>query len=171
VLGIVAARVSNASDARRFAALQATGQLRRFAGWMEWNSPRFEVGSGGPVEIGIDGEALRMEPPLVFESLPGALRVRLPATGIRPSPAARTVRVLSRSTIAELGRVAVGHPAGKVPVAAAVSRLGYLDQAGDQGSLPAAASAQPGPSAELREPGQSAEPAPPPAARAPDGGE
>src|SRR5450755_130256 len=174
VLGIVAARVGDASDARRFAALQAAGQLRRFTGWMEWNSPRFEVSSGGPVEIGIDGEALRMDPPLVFESLPGALRVRLPATGIRPSPAARTVRVLSGSTIAELGRVAVGHPPDKLPAPAAVSRFGDLDQAGDQGSLPSAASVsgqQPGPSAELREPGQSAEPAPPPAARAPDGGE
>ena len=173
VLGIVAARVSNASDARRFAALEATGQLRRFPGWMEWSSPRFEVGSGGPVEIGIDGEALRMDPPLVFESLPGALRVRLPRDGVRPSPAARTVRVLSGSTIAELGRVAVGRAPDKVPAAVAVSRFGDLNQAGDQGPLPAAASLSgpPGPPAEPPEPGQSAEPASPPGARAPDGGE
>ena len=190
VLGIVAARVGDASEARRFAALQAAGQLRRFTGWMEWSSPRFEVSSGGPVEIGIDGEALRMDPPLVFESLPGVLRVRLPATGIRPSPAARTVRVLSSSTIAELGRAVLGRPPDKVPEPAAVSRFGALVQPGDQGAPPAAASRNgpPGQSAEPPEPGQSAEPpepglaaeppepgpsavpGAPPAARAPDGG-
>ena len=56
------------------------------------------------MEIGIDGEALLMDPPLVFESLPGALRVRLPRRAVRPSRAARTVRLLSGSTITELGR-------------------------------------------------------------------
>jgi diacylglycerol kinase family enzyme len=174
VLGIVAARVGNASDARRIAALQAAGQLRRFAGWLEWSSQRFEVSSGGPVEIGIDGEALRMDPPLVFESLPGALRVRLPATGIRLSPAARTVRVLSSSTITQLGRVAVGRPPDKVPAPALVSRFGELDEPGDHGA-PAPGGArtprpEPGAAAEPPEPGQSAEPESPPAARAADGG-
>ena len=181
VLGVVAARVSDASEARRFAALQAAGQLRRFTGWLEWSPPRFEVSSGGLVEIGIDGEALRMEPPLVFESLPGALRVRLPAAGIRPSPAARTVRILSSSTIAELGRVAIGRPPDKIPEPAAVSRFGALDQPGDQGAPPVAPglNGAPGQPAEPRqdsqpaEPpqaGQSAGPGAPPAARAPDDG-
>jgi diacylglycerol kinase family enzyme len=109
VLGIVTARIGDAADARRFAALEAAGQVRRFPGWLEWNSPRFEVGSGAPVEIGIDGEALLMDPPLFFESLPGVLRVLLPRTGIRPSPAARAVRVLTGSAIAELGQITVGH--------------------------------------------------------------
>src|SRR6266700_2105668 len=78
VLGILAARIADAADARRFVTLEAAGQVRRFPGWQEWSAPRFEVGSGAPVEIGIDGEALLMDPPLVFESLPGALQVRLP---------------------------------------------------------------------------------------------
>jgi diacylglycerol kinase family enzyme len=138
VLGIVAARVGDASGARRFAALQAAGQLRRFPGWMEWNAQRFEVGSGGPVEIGIDGEALLMEPPLVFESLPGVLRVRLPRTGVRPSPAARAVRVVSGSTIAELGRITIGHqPDHSGEPAAAISRPGTEDQSGGPGAPPA----------------------------------
>ena len=111
VLGILAARIADAADARRFVTLEAAGQVRRFPGWQEWSASRFEVGSGAPVEIGIDGEALLMDPPLVFESLPGALRVRLPRRAVRPSPAARTVQLLEGSTFTELGRVAAGRPA------------------------------------------------------------
>jgi diacylglycerol kinase family enzyme len=108
VLGIVTVEVANAAEARRFAALEATGQVRRFTGWVEWSSPRFVVSSAAPVQIGVDGEALTMDPPVVFESRPGALRVRLPRQNLRLSPAARTVQLLSGSTIAELGRVAAG---------------------------------------------------------------
>ena len=42
----------------------------------EWDTPEFQVSSGGPVDVGLDGEAVTLEPPLVFESLPSALRVR-----------------------------------------------------------------------------------------------
>jgi diacylglycerol kinase family enzyme len=111
VLGILAARIADAADARRFVTLEAAGQVRRFPGWQEWSAPTFKVGSGAPVEIGIDGEALVMDPPLVFESLPRALRVRLPRHAVRPSPAARTVQLLEGSTLSELGRVAAGRPA------------------------------------------------------------
>jgi diacylglycerol kinase family enzyme len=108
VLGIVAARIGDANDARQFAALQAAGQIRRFRGWQEWSAPRFEVSSAAPVEIGVDGEALLMDPPLVFESWPAALRVRLPRHAVRLSPAARTVHLLSTSTITDLARVVIG---------------------------------------------------------------
>jgi diacylglycerol kinase family enzyme len=108
VLGIVVARIADAAQASRFMALEAAGQVRRFPGWQEWATPRFEVSSGAPVEIGIDGEALLLDPPLVFESLPGALRVRLPRRAVRESRAARTVRLLSGSTISELAEVAAG---------------------------------------------------------------
>jgi diacylglycerol kinase family enzyme len=107
VLGIVAAKIADAAQASRFVALEAAGRIRRFPGWLEWSAPRFEVDSGGPVEIGIDGEALLMDPPLVFESLPGALRVRLPSRVVHPSRA-RKVRLLSGSTIAQLALVVVG---------------------------------------------------------------
>jgi diacylglycerol kinase family enzyme len=108
VLGIVAARIADAAQASRFVALEATGRIRRFPGWLEWSSPTFEVSSGGPVEIGVDGEALQMDPPLVFESRPGALRVRVPGRAVQPSRTARAVRLLSASTIAELTRVVAG---------------------------------------------------------------
>jgi len=108
VLGIVAARIADAAQASRFVALEAAGRIRRFPGWLEWSSPAFEVSSGGPVEIGVDGEALQMDPPLVFESRPGALRVRVPGRAVQPSRRARAVRLLSASTIAELTRVVAG---------------------------------------------------------------
>jgi diacylglycerol kinase family enzyme len=112
VLGVATARISDARDASRFVALEAAGQIRRFPGWLEWTTPRFQVDSGAPVEIGVDGEALKMEPPLVFESRPGVLRARLPRRTVGLSPAARAVHLLSRSAIAELGQVVVGRRAG-----------------------------------------------------------
>ncbi|HUA30409.1 MAG TPA: diacylglycerol kinase family protein [Streptosporangiaceae bacterium] len=108
VLGIVAARIADAAQARRFVALQAAGQIRRFPGWKEWSARRFEVASGGPVEIGIDGEAMLMDPPLVFESLPGALTVRLPRRAAHRGARERTVHMLDRSTFSELARMTVG---------------------------------------------------------------
>jgi diacylglycerol kinase family enzyme len=42
----------------------------------EWTTPEFRVSSGGPVDVGLDGEAVTLGPPLVFESLPSALRAR-----------------------------------------------------------------------------------------------
>jgi diacylglycerol kinase family enzyme len=110
VLGIVTARITNAAEAAHFAALQATGQTRRFAGWLEWSARSFEIRSAGPVQLGVDGETLAMDPPLFFQSQPGALRVRLPPHAIGVSPAARAVRILARSTAADLARVSAGTP-------------------------------------------------------------
>jgi diacylglycerol kinase family enzyme len=105
VLGVVAVAIADAAAASRFAALEATGQLRRFPGWLEWSAPRFEVSADRPVEVGVDGEALMMDSPVVFQSRPGALRVRLPRRKVGASPAARAVNLLSASTVAELWQV------------------------------------------------------------------
>jgi diacylglycerol kinase family enzyme len=110
-LGVVAARIGDAAAARRFAALEAAGQIRRFEGWHEWETGRFEVGSGGPVQIGIDGETLVMDPPLVFTTRPGALRVRLPGSAAGRSPAATALRLTSRGTLTNLALLAAGRPA------------------------------------------------------------
>ena len=93
------------SAAEQLVALNAAGQIRRFSGWHEWTTPRFRIDSGAPVEIGVDGEAMTLEPPLVFESLPAALRVRLPGHAPGVSPAARRV---SRSTLGELWAILAG---------------------------------------------------------------
>ena len=56
--------------------------LRR---WREWTTFRFEIDSGAAIDVGLDGEAIRLKPPLRFESLPAALRIRTPA-GRHPGP-------------------------------------------------------------------------------------
>jgi diacylglycerol kinase family enzyme len=44
----------------------------------EWTTATFRVDSALAVALGIDGESVAMEPPLVFESDPRALRVVVP---------------------------------------------------------------------------------------------
>ena len=105
LLGVVTARIEGARAAEQLVALNVVGQIRRFSGWQEWTTPRFRIDSGGPVEIGIDGEAMTLDPPLVFESLPAALRVRLPGHAPGISPAARRV---SRTTIGQLWTIVAG---------------------------------------------------------------
>jgi diacylglycerol kinase family enzyme len=105
MLGIVAARVRGA-EVSKLVALELVGQAGRFPGLLSWSVPEFEVRSGGPVEVGLDGEALVLEPPLRFVSLPGALRVRLPR-GAGLSPAARAVALTSEN-LGTLMRVAAG---------------------------------------------------------------
>jgi diacylglycerol kinase family enzyme len=108
-LGVVAARIAGPKEAVTFVGLEAAGRVRSFRGWLEWDTPTFRVDSGGPIEIGIDGEAMVVDPPLVFESLPGALRVRIPNHAPGVAPAARAVRLTS-STIGDLILTAAGRP-------------------------------------------------------------
>lgn len=105
-LGVVAARIRGPIDASKFVAMELVGQVSRFPGLMSWTTPAFEVRSADPVEVGLDGEALVLEPPLRFCSLPGALRVWLPhAAGL--APAARAV-ALTGANLGSLLRVAAG---------------------------------------------------------------
>jgi diacylglycerol kinase family enzyme len=110
LLGVVAVRIAGAADATKFIALEQARQVQRFSGWLEWSAPTFRIDSGAPVEIGIDGEAMTMDPPLLFETHPGALRIRVPRKSIGRSPAARALHLASRSTIVQLGRVMAGKP-------------------------------------------------------------
>ena len=54
----------------------------------QWSAPSFEVGSDGPVAAGIDGEALKLDPPLRFRTRPQALRVRIAPQHPGASPSA-----------------------------------------------------------------------------------
>jgi diacylglycerol kinase family enzyme len=108
-LGIVAARITGASDIAELVMFETVGQAHRFPGLVEWSEPQFEVRSSSPVAVGLDGEALMLEPPLEFVSLPGALRVRLPQHATYASPAA-TAASLTRDDLSDLARIAAGHP-------------------------------------------------------------
>ena len=94
-LGVAAADLRGARDIAGFFAAQWLGRLDRFQGWIRWNTDTLTIESGAPVEAGVDGEALLLDPPLEFRSLPGALRVRLPPSAPGYSPAAlRAVAVV-----------------------------------------------------------------------------
>jgi diacylglycerol kinase family enzyme/membrane-associated phospholipid phosphatase len=106
MLGIAVARVRTPADVSKLLALQLAGQPERFSGLLTWSTSEFEVHSTGPVEVGLDGEALVLDPPLRFRSLPGALRVRLPR-GVGLAPGARAV-ALTADNLGALVRVATG---------------------------------------------------------------
>jgi diacylglycerol kinase family enzyme len=108
-LGIVAARFRSSRDAAAFARQRGEGRNRRPQGWMEWTDTSFELRSGQPVEVGVDGEALLLDPPIRFRIVPGALRVRIPlhAPGYSPAAAAPTP---GWSTITALLQTAAGRP-------------------------------------------------------------
>ena len=110
-LGVVSVLVRGAADAEKFAALEAAGQVSRFSGWNEWAATEFEVTSGGPVEVGVDGEALTMDSPLRFVIRPGALTVRQARAVLSRPTAAPAVHVASGETLGALWRTALGRPA------------------------------------------------------------
>jgi diacylglycerol kinase family enzyme len=56
--------------------------------WREWSTPAFEVHSDRPVPAGIDGEAVKLEPPLEFTIRPAVLRVRIARDHPGASPSA-----------------------------------------------------------------------------------
>ncbi|HVM63595.1 MAG TPA: diacylglycerol kinase family protein [Acidimicrobiales bacterium] len=107
LLGLLALRIANAAEAAAFVGLETAGQVRAFGGWQEWTAPTFTVGSDDEVEIGIDGEAASMAPPLVFECLPGALRLRLPP---HARPPANGDAGLSAESLRALVSTAFGRP-------------------------------------------------------------
>ncbi len=110
VLGIAFLRVDSAGQAEKLAALDASGRVQRFSTWSEWTASEFEVRSSHPVEVGVDGEALTLQPPLRFVTRPGALTIRLPLSAPGRSPAARTVRVMTRPTVVALWLTVLGRP-------------------------------------------------------------
>ena len=83
--------------------------MRRFSGWNEWTA-RFEVHSAGPVEVGVDGEALTIDPPCASPS-GRALTVRLPRAALSRPTAPPAVHISSAPTLAALWRTALGRPA------------------------------------------------------------
>ena len=108
MLGAVSVTVSSAADAEALTALELTGRVSQFRGWQEWTAPEIEVRSSRPVEIGVDGEALLLEPPLRFASRPAASDRTTAALGDSPSPGESPVRITERSTVVALWQIAVG---------------------------------------------------------------
>ena len=110
VLGVVTVVLNRARDVPALMSAEATGRIDRFPGYQEWTTAEFEIDSGQPlVDVGVDGEALRLPPPLRFRALPGALLVRTPRD--TPNSRAAVAPVGVRQTVTAMFRVLTGHPA------------------------------------------------------------
>jgi diacylglycerol kinase family enzyme len=76
---------------------------------LSWTVPTFRVDSSTTVTIGVDGEAVQLQPPLEFSMLRQALRVRLPSSTVVPTLLGRTPGI--RHTVAALLRIVANRPA------------------------------------------------------------
>jgi diacylglycerol kinase family enzyme len=77
LLGVIAIRVLTPRQLAEIGATERTGAVPKFPGSLDFTTAAFTVDATGPVAAALDGEALVVEPPLRFESLPSALRVRV----------------------------------------------------------------------------------------------
>jgi diacylglycerol kinase family enzyme len=85
----------------------ATVRERTRAPMQQWSAREFEVHATGPVPAGIDGEAMKLDPPLRFRMLPGALRVRIARQHRGASPSVGVPDGI-RNGFGELVRIAAG---------------------------------------------------------------
>ncbi|MCU0269611.1 MAG: hypothetical protein MUF83_13355 [Acidimicrobiales bacterium] len=113
-LEIVTASITSAAEMTRFLTLRTRGRMQDFPGYEQWTAPTFDLDSGSPIEIGVDGEAMVLEGPLHFEIRPAAVRVRIPTHAPGLSPAAARPE-LDWKTAEHLWHVAVH---GELPTAA-----------------------------------------------------
>jgi len=108
-LGIMTLTIGDDRAAAALIGALAAGHPERFEGVAVWTAETFEVSSGSPIEVGLGGETLEMDPPLRFSIRPEPLRVRLPDDAIGYSPAARVMGW--RAAARGLGRISLGRPA------------------------------------------------------------
>ena len=78
-LGVVALSAASGKEAAAVVTRVAMRQGSRSRNWHEFTTDRFEVRShSGTAFVGVDGEALELETPLVFEIHPGGLHMLVP---------------------------------------------------------------------------------------------
>ncbi len=82
------------------------GGANRRLGMQQWTATQFEVDSAVPIAAGIDGEAVMLDPPLRFNTRPGALRVRISPnhpgaspSALEPDSALQTISTLARLVV------------------------------------------------------------------------
>ena len=107
-LGIITLVLPDDAATQRFIGAIATNRLDKYEGLQIWSGGEFVIESGAAIAVGLDGEAMQMEPPLRFSIRPHALRVRLAHNAIGSSPAARTQN--TRDFLPHLWKIALGHP-------------------------------------------------------------
>jgi diacylglycerol kinase family enzyme len=81
-LGVLAVELADPASVKALRAAADARSTERLPGVRAWAVTEFEVDGDGPLDLGIDGEAVQMAPPLRFTIHPGALRKA--ATWMRP---------------------------------------------------------------------------------------
>jgi diacylglycerol kinase family enzyme len=109
VLGIATLRIDRPADVPTLVALVKAGRVQSFAGFREWTATSFRVDADEAVAAGVDGEAMTLQPPLLFETRPAALRVRIPRHAPGRSPGALAEVPIARR-LGALLRVVAGRP-------------------------------------------------------------
>jgi diacylglycerol kinase family enzyme len=107
-LQIIALELSGDEGAASLIGDLAAGHPERNRGYRSWTASIFEVTSDAPIDVGLDGEARSMDPPLRFSIRDRQARIRLPTTAIGYSPASRSLDW--RSSIKGVVRIAGGNP-------------------------------------------------------------
>ena len=108
LLGIVSLVIPNDEAAGALLRAVGAGHPGRYEGLTAWSAPRFQIDSGSPIAIGLDGESLESDPPLIFTSRPSALRVRRPERAIGFSPSA--LATPWRAIVPDLWSTMLGRP-------------------------------------------------------------
>lgn len=94
----------------------SAARTTRKLGMEQWITPTFEIEAGNGIAAGIDGESARLDPPLRFRILPGALRVRIAPHHPGASPSALEPEKAWQTVQALGGLVLHGGPADAAPV-------------------------------------------------------
>ena len=82
-LGVFSLVVPDAVSATRAIAALTTATPALYEGYLSWETPVFEVDSAAPIAVGLDGESLEMDPPLVFSVAAGRAPPAAAAAGDR----------------------------------------------------------------------------------------
>jgi hypothetical protein len=85
-------------------------RVQSFRGFREWTATSFRVDADEPVAAGVDGEAVTLQPPLLFETHPAPLRVRIPRHAPGLPPGVLAGMPMTRR-LGALLRVVAGRPA------------------------------------------------------------
>jgi len=107
VLGVIVVEVRNGAELAQLVSLSTAGRGSAYSGWHEWTTAALEVRSCRPVDTGIDGEAVTLDPPVRLEVQPGALRVRIAPHHPGRSPA-RVADAVQEGAARRLLQIAFG---------------------------------------------------------------
>ena len=77
VLGVIAVRVVSPKEVLSLIATESTGAVPQRPGWLDFTAVTLDVDANTSVDVALDGEPCLLDPPLRFESVPAALRLRV----------------------------------------------------------------------------------------------